>query len=202
MLLVCQRPGLLPRTILSRCVQLPLAPLPEAELAAALARLAPEIPPERRAVLAGLGRGLARPGPGAGGRRLARTLRRPAAQARRRPASATGGPPRPRRRARARAADGRGLPHRRRPARPSPSAALAALQAGQHARAWSCSRASCGLLDRLAAGLGLDQWVAVWDKLTALAGQVDRLNLDPVQALLQVVQAICGAAPETELSLA
>ena len=58
------------------------------------------------------------------------------------------------------------------------------------------------LLDGLAAGLGLDQWVAVWDKLSALSGQVDRLNLDPVQALLQVVQAIGGAAPEPELTLA
>ena len=44
------------------------------------------------------------------------------------------------------------------------------------------------LLDELAAGLGLDQWVAVWDKLTALSVQVDRLNLDPAQALMQVMQ--------------
>ena len=85
MLLVCQRPGILPRTILSRCMQLPLAPLPEAELVTGLARLAPEIPPERRAVLAGRGRGLARPRAGAGGRRLARTLCGAAAQARRGP---------------------------------------------------------------------------------------------------------------------
>ena len=43
------------------------------------------------------------------------------------------------------------------------------------------------LLDGLAAGLGLDRWVAVWDKLSAFSVQVDRLNLDPVQALMQVV---------------
>ena len=57
------------------------------------------------------------------------------------------------------------------------------------------------LLDGLAAGLGLDRWVAVWDKLSAFSVQVDRLNLDPVQALLQVVAAIGGSAPEPELSL-
>ena len=58
------------------------------------------------------------------------------------------------------------------------------------------------LLGELAGGLALDQWVGVWDKLAPLAGQVERLNLDPAQALLQVLQAICGAAPEPELSLA
>jgi DNA polymerase-3 subunit delta' len=58
------------------------------------------------------------------------------------------------------------------------------------------------LLARFADGLALDQWVGVWDKLAPLAGQVERLNLDPAQALLQVLQAICVAAPEPELSLA
>ena len=79
---------------------------------------------------------------------------------------------------------------------------VAALKAGSDPRPGAVRRASSGCSAGLAAGLGLDQWVAVWDKLSALAGQVDRLNLDPVQALLQVVQAIGGAAPEPELSLA
>jgi hypothetical protein len=58
------------------------------------------------------------------------------------------------------------------------------------------------LLAALAAGRGLDHWVALWDKLTALAGRVDAINLDPLQTLLQIVQAVCGADPEAELSIA
>ena len=57
-------------------------------------------------------------------------------------------------------------------------------------------------LDELAAGRGLDHWVGLWDKLAALAGRVDAVNLDPLQALLQVVQAICAAEPLSELSIA
>ena len=52
-------------------------------------------------------------------------------------------------------------------------------QGGQSRPAWSCSRASAALLDGLADGLGLDQWVAVWDKLSALAGQVDAAQSRP-----------------------
>ena len=42
----------------------------------------------------------------------------------------------------------------------------------------------------------------MWDKLTALAGRVDAVNLDPLQTLLQIVQAVCGVDPEAELSIA
>ena len=47
-----------------------------------------------------------------------------------------------------------------------------------------------------AAGRGLDHWVALWDKLAALAGRVEAFNLDPLQTLLQIVQGVCGAEPE------
>ena len=198
LLLVCQRPGILPRTILSRCLQVALAPLSPDELEAALARLAPELAPGRRAVLAALAEGS--PGrameleasdwpgryaallPKLGAARTSMLVRLDLAAE-----LAKGG-------------DGRGF----RTAADLLAVAvrrLAAHRAG-HGVGIELFPGEFDLLDPLAQGLGLDQWVAVWDKLSALAGQVDRLNLDPVQALLQVLQAICGAAPETELSLA
>lgn len=198
LLLVCQRPGLLPRTIFSRCMQVPLAPLSEPELAAALAQLAPKIDPVRRAVLASLaggspGRALeleASDWPGRYAAMLPKLVQARTSMAARLDLAAE----------LAKGGDGRGfrtaadllaISVRR----------LAAYKAG-HAPTVELFAGELALLDGLAQGLGLDQWVAVWDKLSALAGQVDRLNLDPVQALLQVLQAICGAAPETELSLA
>ena len=45
MLLVCQRPGILPRTILSRCMQLAWRRCRSERLISALGQLAPEIPP-------------------------------------------------------------------------------------------------------------------------------------------------------------
>ena len=197
MLLVCQRPGVLPRTILSRCMQLALAPLPTADLIAALARLAPELPAERRAVLAELAQG----SPGRAleleaGDWLGRyqTFLPKLAQARTSIAArldlsgelTKGG-------------EGRGfqagaellaITVRRLAAHRVGRTPGTELFAGEQA-----------LLDGLAAGLGLDQWVAVWDKLTAFSVQVDRLNLDPAQALMQVIAVIGGAAPEPELSL-
>ena len=79
---------------------------------------------------------------------------------------------------------------------------VAALQAGPRAGRRAGPPARRDLLAALAAGRGLDHWVAMWDKLTALAGRVDAVNLDPLQTLLQIVQAICGADPEAELSIA
>jgi hypothetical protein len=59
------------------------------------------------------------------------------------------------------------------------------------------------LLRDLAAGRGLEHWVALWDKLSALAERVEAVNLDPLQALLRIVQAVCGAdEPDIELSIA
>jgi len=78
---------------------------------------------------------------------------------------------------------------------------VAALQAG-HLPGVELVPGETDLLAALAAGRGLDHWVAMWDKLTALAGRVDAVNLDPLQTLLQIVQAVCGADPEAELSIA
>ena len=198
MLLVCQRPGLLPRTILSRCMQVTLSPLPGTELVTALQRLAPEIPAERRAVLAelaegSLGRALELEAAGWLGRyaallpKLAEASISMATRLDLAAELAKGG-------------DGRGF----RTAADLLAVAVRRLAAHKAGRVPEVElfAGEQALLDGLAAGLGLDQWVAVWDKLSALSGQVDRLNLDPVQALLQVVQAIGGAAPEPELSLA
>lgn len=198
LLLTCQRPGLLPRTIQSRCLQVTLAPLAPAELAGALARLAPALPHERLAVLAALAEGS--PGralqleagdwPGRYAGLLPKLAQARASMLARLDLAAE----------LAKGGDGQGfrttadllaVTVRR----------IATLRAGG-ALGVELFPGEFALLDPLAQGLGLDQWVAVWDKLSALAGQVDRLNLDPVQASLQVLQAICGAAPETELSLA
>lgn len=197
LLLVCGRPGVLPRTILSRCMQLPLAPLPPGELEQALARLALDLPPEQRAALAELADG----SPGRAlelheGGWLARyaDLLPKLVEARSSVVLrldlagelAKGGEGRARV-----AADLLGTVLRRTMLRKTGSTLGGELFAGEEA-----------LLERLATVLTLDQWVAVWDKLAPLAGQVGRLNLDLAQALLQILQAICGAAPEPELSLA
>jgi DNA polymerase-3 subunit delta' len=196
MLLVCQRSGVLPRTVLSRCMQLPLAPLSRDDLTAGLGQLAPDVPADRRATLAALAEGsLGRALELEASGRLARYTdllpklanSRHSIVARLDLAGEL-----------AKAGDGRGfrgqadllcLAVRRLAFHGAGLTAEPELFAGEHAH-----------LDAIAAGLGLDQWVAVWDKLSALSGQVDRLGLDPVQALLQVVQAINGAAPEPELS--
>ena len=198
LLLVCQRPGVLPRTILSRCMQLPLAPLGIASLEAALAQLAPELPAERRSVLAEIAEG----SPGRAIElqesgwleRYAALLpklvdARSAMLSRLELASEL-----------AKGSEGRGA----RAASDLLATVLrrtASLKVGK-APEHELFAGEAALLVRLAEGLALDQWVVVWDKLAPLAGQVERLNLDPAQALLQVLQAICGAAPEPELSLA
>ena len=198
LLLVCQRPGALPRTILSRCMQLPLMPLSPAELPAALERLMPELGEAERIALAELadgspGRAIELHERGWLGRyaavlpKLVEARRSLSARLDLAGELAKGGDGRG---ARA-ASDLLGTAFRR----------IAGHKAGEHpARELFAGEAA--LLGELAAGLALDQWVGVWDKLAPLAGQVERLNLDPAQALLQVLQAICGEAPEPELSLA
>ena len=198
MLLVCQRSGLLPRTILSRCLQVPLAPLAQPELLVALAKLVPEVPSERAAALTAIaegspGRALELDATDMPGRYAALLPKLAAARASIIARLDLAGEL-------VKGDKSRGF------------GAAASLLAVTVRRVATCRAGGdlgtelfpgeYALLDPIAQGLGLDQWVAVWDKLSALAGQVDRLNLDPVQALLQVLQAICGAAPETELSLA
>ena len=42
----------------------------------------------------------------------------------------------------------------------------------------------------------LDRWLGLWEKLAALAERVEAINLDPLQALMQIAHGIC--APEAE----
>lgn len=197
-LLVCQRPGLLPRTILSRCAQLRLAPLPADAVLAGLARLAPGLSPERRAALAAaaagsIGRALELEAGGwleRYGEFLPKLVAARDSPAARLTLATKLVPP----------ADGEGF----RATADLIGAVLrrvAALQAGR-LPAVELIAGETELLAALAAGRGLDHWVAMWDKLTALAGRVDAVNLDPLQTLLQIVQAVCGADPEAELSIA
>ena len=197
-LLVCQRPGLLPRTILSRCSQLHLAPLGPDHILTALGRLAPELVAERATALAeaaqgSIGRALLLE-QGSWLERYADLLHKlveARASTKARLALATKLVP---------AADGQGF----RATADLIATVLrrvASLQAGR-APSVELVAGERDLLAALAAGRGLDHWVAMWDKLTALAGRVDAVNLDPLQTLLQIVQAVCGADPEAELSIA
>ena len=196
--LVCQRPGLLPRTILSRCAQLRLAPLAADAVLAGLARLAPELSAERQAALAAaaqgsIGRALGLEATGWLERYadlLGKLVAARASPAARLTLASKLVPP----------SDGQGF----RATADLIGAVLrrvAALQAG-HLPGVELVPGETDLLAALAAGRGLDHWVAMWDKLTALAGRVDAVNLDPLQTLLQIVQAVCGADPEAELSIA
>jgi DNA polymerase-3 subunit delta' len=49
-------------------------------------------------------------------------------------------------------------------------------------------------LAALAATQGLDRLIALWDKLHALTGRTEALNLDPLQAFFRVVEAIVDPA--------
>lgn len=54
-----------------------------------------------------------------------------------------------------------------------------------------------GQLALLAEGLGLDRLLALWDKLRALAGRIEQLNLDPLQAFLPLAQSLVLAGART-----
>lgn len=194
LLLVCQRPGMVPRTILSRCAQLALPPLPRDAVLQGLARLAPDLPPERAEVLATLAEGSI-------GRALeleatdwlalyAEWLQR-LAVARESEAGRLAC-------ALQLAQDTERLGFRgtaellgtilRR---------LTRLQAGQ-APASELFEGETAALAALAAGRGLDHWITLWDKLRASGLRVEALNLDPLQALVPLVHALCGGRAEPE----
>ncbi|HEX6011737.1 MAG TPA: DNA polymerase III subunit delta' [Geminicoccaceae bacterium] len=199
LLLVCQRPGSLPRTILSRCAQLTLAPLRKDEVLVGLERLAPETPTERAALLGelaegSLGRALELAGTGwleryadlvakLGVARDSETARLTLATQLLQGAEPGGFRG---------TVDLFGFVLRR----------LAGMVAGREP-ATELFPGEARLLRGLAAGRGLEHWVALWDKLSALAERVEAVNLDPVQALLRIVRAVCGAdEPDIELSIA
>jgi DNA polymerase-3 subunit delta' len=197
LLLICQRPGMVPPTIPSRCAQLTLAPLRKAEVLAGLERLAPGMASERRALLAELaegsiGRALELDATGwlesyaelvqklsvACDSEVARlTLATQLVQGADRQGVRG-------------AVDLLGFVLRR----------LAGLEAGR-APVPELFAGETRLLQGLAAGRGLDHWVSLWDKLSALARRIEALNLDPLTALLPIVQGVCGTAPEPELGI-
>ncbi|MFO1036743.1 MAG: AAA family ATPase [Geminicoccaceae bacterium] len=191
-LLVCERVGHLPRTILSRCAALVLRPLPTIEVETALARFLPHLTETEISALAAQSRGsLGRACDLAATDWLARyaaTLEQLAAGAGSEAArlrSALGV---------SALADDLGIRTAadllgevvRRTARHVSGAAGPEIFPGE-------GRA----LATIATGRRLDHWVALWDKLASLAARVESLNLDPVQALLRIGYEIGGGEPKS-----
>ncbi len=186
LLLACHAPGRLPRTIVSRCVKLNLAPLNEPAMRRALAAAGLAAPPE--AALLSLARGspgryakLAEIGflehyaavldgltTGRGDRRrLLETTERLATLL------ASGGAEL--------VADLLGTVVRRAAER----ACRGALQPVFFA-------AEPEALGQLTDGLPLDRWLGLWDKLQRLPFDLDQLNVDPRQALFLSLAAMAG----------
>lgn len=197
LLVVCQRPGMVPRTILSRCAQVTLAPLPLDQARSGIAQLAPSLGEAEIEILAELGEGGI-------GRALSLAdadwlglyadLLQKLAVARDSEAArltlalqlmpkGDGGF--------RGTADLLGFVLRR----------LARLQA-DIPPARELFEGEGRALRTLTAGHGLDHWIALWDKLQASTLRVEALNLDPLQILIPLVQGICGTEPDTGLSLA
>jgi DNA polymerase-3 subunit delta' len=189
LLLICQRPGLVPATIASRCAKLRLRPLPRDLVLEGLRRLAPALAEERRARLAELAGGSI-------GRALElEALGWPEAYAelvQAIEAGATG--------------DGdalavaeklaelgrqHGFPH---------AVALLAELVHRAARVAAGAVPAVELVPEEAPrlrglGLGLDRWTRLWEKLAAAAGQAEALNLDPLQTFLGLVHGIAPSSP-------
>jgi len=196
-LLVCQRRGLLRPTIVSRCAQLTLSPLGPADVAAGLAVLAPEIPAERLRALVDLARGsigraveLERSGWIESYAEVLQRLRAARGSEAARLTLATQLTPWIDRLGVEGLTDLLGFVLRR----------LAQQEAGRPPGA-ELVEGEALLLADLAAGHGLDRWVGLWEKLATSARRVESLNLDPLIALLQLVQGVCGVDPEVELRL-
>jgi DNA polymerase III subunit delta' len=182
LILVSHRPSRVAPTVRSRCAKLPMARLPDGEVAEALARHAPDLPAEQRGALAALARGsigraleLAREDWLALYRRLAVCLSssrvdRSAIQAL---AAEL-----------ARYADAQSFAA---PVWLIQELLSRVLRAGvgRHDRALFAGEPE--LLGRLAAGRPLDRWGALWEKVARLATTVDSLYLDRRQALLHIL---------------
>ncbi len=185
-LLVAQRPGRLLRTIPSRCTALRLAPLPAPELEAGLRLLDPALPESELPRLAELGEGSI-------GRAFAsRSLDWEGAYATLLAAFAD-----------ARGEEGRlralAALYRQVEATSTRDVAaflavllrrVARTRAGRPPELELCEGEGERLRD-LAGAAALDRWLALWDKLAALSERVEAVNLDPLQALLQVAHGIC-----------
>jgi DNA polymerase-3 subunit delta' len=190
-LLVAQRPGRLLRTIPSRCTALRLAPLTTPEVEAGLRLLDPALPEGELPRLAELAEGSI-------GRAFAsRALDWEGAYAALLAAFAEardeGG------RLRAVAA----LYHQVEATGARDVAAFMAVLLRRVARvragrppALELCEGESERLAALARSAALDRWLALWDKLAALSERVEAVNLDPLQALLQVAHGVCGGEAE------
>ena len=191
-LLVAQRPGRLLRTIHSRCAALHLAPLPEPLVEEGLRRLLPDRDP------AGLPR-LAELGEGSIGRALEmEALDWAGGYAALLDAFAA---------ARDEAGRLRAVTTAMRQAEGAGSfrtvSTFLAVMLRRLVRVRLGRRPALELypgeaerLERLAGTGDLDRWFGLWEKLAALAERVEAINLDPLQAVLQIAHGICS--PEAE----
>jgi DNA polymerase-3 subunit delta' len=187
LLLACHAPGRIPRTIVSRCVRLNLAPLDETAMRAALAGSGLDGAPDLALLT------LAKGSPGRYARlQAAGFLDHYAAVLE---SLAAGG------RDRRRLLE---LAERLATMRAGAGADLVADLLGTVVRRGG-EWASRGTLEpplvggegpalaRLTQGLPLDRWLALWDKLQRLPFDLDQLNVDPRQALYLTLAAMAGA---------
>ncbi len=178
LLLVCAAPGRLLPTIRSRCRRLVLQPLDTAEMEAALADYLPDTPAAERTPPGGDRRRVARPGVAAGGRagaRLGRCRRRGAGRPPRHPPRCA--PSRSPRSSGARGEDSF-----------TPFMTLLCDGLGDIVR-----RAARGQPERLLQLRPLAEWADLWQSLTHILDETERLNLDRRQALLSSIAMLNGS---------
>jgi DNA polymerase-3 subunit delta' len=191
LLLVSHHPGRVPPTVRSRCAKLALARLPDAEVRAALAQHAPDLPPEQHDALAQLARGSIGRVLELAGDDWVSLYRRLAIGLASMPLDRLGlhalaGEL-------ARYADARSF-----------AAPLWLIQeligrlvgAAVGRRAPALFAGETEALARLAAGRPLDRWGSLWEKVARLATAVDGLNLDRRQALLHMLTLLALASEE------
>ncbi|HEX5079965.1 MAG TPA: DNA polymerase III subunit delta' [Geminicoccaceae bacterium] len=182
LLLVSHQPGRVAPTLRSRCAKLALARLPDAEVAAALARHAPDLPAGQRDALAQLARGsIGRALELAGGDWLSLYHRL---------ATGLAGMPPDRLALHALAGELSRYADARSFAAPfwliqELLGRVVGAAIGRHAPALFEGEPEA--LARLAAGRPLDRWGSLWEKVARLASAVDGLNLDRRQALLHIL---------------
>jgi DNA polymerase III subunit delta' len=189
LVLVSHRPASLPATIRSRCAKLRLQPLPEAVVAEALARLAPELAPEQRQALTLLARGsigralaLAEGGQLDSYRRLAAALAaEPIDRLTLDELSSE----------LARAADRSGILETLRLFQELLARVLAA---GLGRLGSPLFPDESGRLAELAARRPLDRWATLWEKVARLAAAVEELNLERSHALMQMLTLLAPDA--------
>ncbi len=177
LLLVCQQVGRLPRTIVSRCAQLRLAPLSESQVATGLRELAPELDAPKIGRLAAV----------AGGS-LGQALRYATLDWDTRCARLLDQLDRPTAAARLACLDELTAVSDQADFATAAELLLAVTRQAALSRAGLDIAGAAGLADRAE----LAQWASLWKKLRSFAAKVDGLNLDPAQSLLTMIHAVSG----------